>query len=67
MVKPKQKLRPASNAEIEKLKKKFGFTHKNETILHALLLLDLAADTMEEDGTIWIGKGDKAIGICFRK
>jgi hypothetical protein len=53
---------------INKLKKQFGFKTKKETMIHALLLLSLAADYAEEDGTIWIiTKDGEPLGISFSR
>jgi len=66
---PKRKPEPrsADNAEIDKLQKQLGFSSRKELISHALVLLQIAIEKSDSDGTIWIGKDDDAVGLCLRK
>lgn len=49
-----------------KLKEKLGMTD-DELISHALVLLQIAVEKADSEGTIWIGKDDDAVGLCLRK
>ena len=63
----KLKLSQSDDAQIDKLKEKFGFDTDDEVIRHALALLQIAVEKADPDGTIYVGEGENAVSLCLHK
>lgn len=63
----KFKLSQSDDAQIDKLKEKFGFDSDDEVIRHALALLQIAGEKADPDGTIYVGKEENAVSLCLHK
>jgi hypothetical protein len=63
----KLKLSQFDDAQIDKLKERFGFSSDDEVVRHALALLQIAGESADPDGTIYVGKDENAVSLCLHK